>query len=397
MSTNGNLTIQDSTVSGNAATGTGKGGAVYFYSGGGLLVSGSTISGNTAGSTNTTYSGGGVSYYGTVTAFGRNFVNSTIANNTAAGSGGGIGVAATFTGTLNVIGCTVTGNTATGGFGGGISVANTSATALNLANTVVALNTNATNPDIFTGATGGAMTANNSFIGDNTGLTITGSGNLTGNPMLGPLQNNGGTTLTRAPLAGSPLLNAGGNTYIPTGVTTDQRGSGFVRAFGSATDIGAVEIQPPPTTVVSIVRAGTTPTGGTTVSWTVTLAASVTGLSASNFALVTTGGVTGAGGISVSGSGTTYTVTANTGTGEGTIGLNLVNSTGLSPGVTGLPFVGQTYTIDKTAPTVTSINRVTASPSNLTQVQYTVTFGEAVNGVDAADFSLAWWARRSRR
>ena len=58
-----------------------------------------------------------------------------------------------------------------------------------------------------------------------------------GNPMLGPLQNNGGPTETRLPGAGSPVIDAGGNN-CPEG---DQR---FLnRPAGAACDIGAVEVQ----------------------------------------------------------------------------------------------------------------------------------------------------------
>jgi len=46
------------------------------------------------------------------------------------------------------------------------------------------------------------------------------------------------------------------------------------------------------------------------------------------------------------------------------------------------------YTIDTTPPIVTSINRVTASPTNSASVQWTVTFSESVTGVSAADFTL---------
>lgn len=44
---------------------------------------------------------------------------------------------------------------------------------------------------------------------------------------------------------------------------------------------------------------------------------------------------------------------------------------------------------DTVAPTVSSINRVTASPSNAASVQWTVVFSESVTGVDVADFALA--------
>src|SRR5207302_258432 len=52
-------------------------------------------------------------------------------------------------------------------------------------------------------------------------------------------------------------------------------------------------------------------------------------------------------------------------------------------------FTGQVYTIDKTAPTVSSINRVSGSLTNASSVDFTVTFSESVSGVDSADFALA--------
>ena len=79
-------------------------------------------------------------------------------------------------------------------------------------------------------------------------------------------------------------------------------------------------------TVQSINRVGTTPTNAASVSWTVLFSESVTGVDASDFALVTTGTVAGATITTVSGSGNQYTVTANTGTGNGTLGLNLVDN-----------------------------------------------------------------------
>ncbi|SDT23587.1 gliding motility-associated C-terminal domain-containing protein [Mucilaginibacter mallensis] len=109
-------------------------------------------------------------------------------------------------------------------------------------------------------------------------------------------------------------------------------------------------------TISSINLVTTSPTNAISVQYTVTFGAAVTGLSTSNFSLTTTGGISGASITSIAGSGTTYTVTANTGTGDGTIALNLANATGLSPGIsTTLPFAGQAYTIDKTAPLATGL------------------------------------------
>jgi hypothetical protein len=69
-------------------------------------------------------------------------------------------------------------------------------------------------------------------------------------PMLGPLQDNGGPTFTHALLPGSPAIDKGKNF---SGSTTDQRGTGFARTVdnpsianatgGDGTDIGAFEVQ----------------------------------------------------------------------------------------------------------------------------------------------------------
>ena len=143
------------------------------------------------------------------------------------------------------------------------------------------------------------------------------------------------------------------------------------------------------TTVTSIDRASTNPTNAATVSYTVTFANSVSGLSVSNFSLTTTG-LTGATISSVAaGSGTTYTVVVNTGTGSGTLTLNLANSTNLSPGVSGLPFAGQTYNIDKTAPTVSSVSVPTNATYRAGQtLSFTVNFSEAVTVTGTPQLSL---------
>ena len=57
------------------------------------------------------------------------------------------------------------------------------------------------------------------------------------NPLLGALQNNGGPTFTHALGAGSPAIDKG----AANGNLTDQRGAGFPRLRGAATDIGAFE------------------------------------------------------------------------------------------------------------------------------------------------------------
>jgi len=69
----------------------------------------------------------------------------------------------------------------------------------------------------------------------------------TANPLLGPLQDNGGPTWTCAPSALSPAINAGVNVVIPLGDTADQRGAPFGRIREGNVDIGAFESGNPPT------------------------------------------------------------------------------------------------------------------------------------------------------
>ena len=65
------------------------------------------------------------------------------------------------------------------------------------------------------------------------------AGDLVGiDPMLGPLQDNGGPTPTMALLPGSPAIDAGSN---PMDLTADQRGY-TPRVVGAAADIGAYEV-----------------------------------------------------------------------------------------------------------------------------------------------------------
>ena len=60
-------------------------------------------------------------------------------------------------------------------------------------------------------------------------------------PMLGPLQNNGGPTFTHALLPGSPAIDAGDPEF--TGSSYDQRGCPFLRVFNGRIDIGSFENQ----------------------------------------------------------------------------------------------------------------------------------------------------------
>jgi hypothetical protein len=61
---------------------------------------------------------------------------------------------------------------------------------------------------------------------------------IRGDPLLSPLQNNGGPTSTHALSAGSPAIDHGNNA---ASLQDDQRGNGFPRVVGTNADIGAFE------------------------------------------------------------------------------------------------------------------------------------------------------------
>ncbi len=111
---------------------------------------------------------------------------------------------------------------------------------LNFQNTIVAEDDpSVVNCTLNNGAT---TTATNSLINDAT-CKQTGSGNISGNPLLAPFADNGGFTQTRLPLGGSPVIDAGNNAVC---LPKDQRGS--MRPVdrlggGAKCDIGAVELQ----------------------------------------------------------------------------------------------------------------------------------------------------------
>jgi hypothetical protein len=238
----GTLTVSNSTLAGNFASYWGGG----IYNVGTLTVSNSTLAGNSAVGT-FSYGGGGICNLGTLTVS-----NTTLSGNSASGiygrGGGGIYNVGTFPVTLTNV--TLTANRANTGFsshGGGLSVNSGSPV---LQNTLIAGN--------FNGATGttrddvyGAVDASGDYnlIGDGTGTTGLSDG-VNGNhvgsasspidPLLGPLQDNGGPTLTHALRSGSPAIDAGNNLYA---TDWDQRGEGFPRIVNGIIDIGAFEFQ----------------------------------------------------------------------------------------------------------------------------------------------------------
>jgi hypothetical protein len=192
---------------------------------------------------------------------------------------------------------------------------------------------------------------------------------------------------------------SGGSLVNPTGgVCTVDPNAVFAEvstANNSCSD--TVTVTRPNTTVTSINRH--TPLGANTnassVTWRVTFANALSGLTSSNFTLTDVSSSITGDSISsvtpVTGSpDTQWDVTASTGsTGDGTLRPDLANDTGLSYAVTNAPYTsGQTYTIDKTGPLVSSIVRQSpaSNPTNSDTLVFRVTFNEAVTNVGANSF-----------
>ena len=242
---NGTVILTNSTVSGNSSGR--NGGGIYAYSRP-VILSGSTVSANRSNG-----DGGGI-----YSARGATEIsNSTISGNTSTGSNADGGGIATISGNVTLNSSTVT-NNSSGGNGGGVYSQNSGASPLlTVQNSIIAGNiaTGAAN-DLLPDPTS-TLDIDFSLIGDTTGSGVTagtGTGNvLDANPLLGPLQDNGGPTHTHALLAGSPALDAGNSTLI-----TDQRGltrpvdltATANAAGGDGSDIGAFEFQPEPSSLV---------------------------------------------------------------------------------------------------------------------------------------------------
>jgi hypothetical protein len=216
------VTLINSTISGNSAPG-GGGGIVGGYWN--VTIVNSTISGNSAGE-----NGGGIA------ASFLTIMNSTISGNSAGNSGGGIDA-----GGMVITNSTITGNSA--GSGGGIYhyVGN-----LEISNTI--LNAGASGENIFNN--GGTVTSHGyNLSSDDGGGYLNGPGDqVNTDPLLGPLQDNGGPTLTHMPLPGSPAIDTGDPNFTPPPFR-DQRGPCFYRVFGRPRrriDVGSVEVQPGP-------------------------------------------------------------------------------------------------------------------------------------------------------
>nr|MBX2849834.1 hypothetical protein [Acidiferrobacterales bacterium] len=179
----------------------------------GISINNCIISGNTAG-----YIGGGIS--GTSVTV----TNSTVSDNSGQEKGGGLNVF----GSLTSINSTIVDNTSN--IGGNILTS--PGVAVNLKNSIVAGAPKGGDCDF----TDGVLIVDDATIIEdgscNTGRAI--------DPLLGPLADNGGSTLTHALLPNSPARNTG---ILADCEAEDQRGQ--VRDDGDgACDVGAIEFNP---------------------------------------------------------------------------------------------------------------------------------------------------------
>jgi hypothetical protein len=231
---NGTLTVTTSTLSNNKAN---YGAGIYNGNGALATITASTVSGNSGGSSRS--QGGGIANDGTL-----HVVTCTFTGNSSPNGGGGISNGGT--GTATIGSSTISGNSSNRGCGGISNLGSVVAR-----NTIIAKNTFSFGgtPDF-----NGTLTSQGfNLIGAGSGATITpaqstdqvGTTASPIDPLLGPLQDNGGPTFTMALLSGSPAKDKGDS----GGSNTDQRG--FTRPIdnpaivnapgGDGSDIGAFE------------------------------------------------------------------------------------------------------------------------------------------------------------
>jgi len=265
------VTVQNSVFSGNAARDTGavnsysaNGGGIYNYAARARTsLTGCTFTSNSAdgGGGALFNDGSGGSGDGKTATI--DLQNCTIDGNTAGKVGGGIyNLSYGDPALISVTNCTITGNQVGGSSGAAIyndgqggASSSQSTIVIQLRNTIIAYNTAPQAPshlpetvsiDSRGGYYGGGRIES---LGGNLctdyagGVTHGNFGIVNVDPKLGPLQDNGGATATRALLTDSPALDTGTNTGVPA---TDQRGQPR-RIDGdgngaAVTDIGAVEM-----------------------------------------------------------------------------------------------------------------------------------------------------------
>jgi len=224
----GLVTITDSSISNNSA---GSGGGIFNSSIASMNLYRVTVSDNDA----TGPGGGGIFNLGSMT-----LSNTTVSGNVASSmlTNGGSGITNGSNGALTLLNVTIHNNTVYSNVTGGDGTIANSGT-VNLKNSIVWANSGV----VCFGAGTYNSSGHNLAAGD---CSLTGIGDISLNPLLTSLGDNGGSTFTHALLSGSPSIDAGDNSECPAtdqrGVTRPQDGDGD----GSIIcDIGAYEFEFP--------------------------------------------------------------------------------------------------------------------------------------------------------
>jgi hypothetical protein len=275
----GSLTVNACTIANNYVAGSDSALGGGIYNNDILTVTNSTIANNTAHGMNGGGWGGGIFNDRNTTPHGPpghylpsivTITNSTIADNTT-NIGGGIFNYSGYSGSpteVTISNSTITGNT-TDWYDGGIH-----GDILNMRNTILAGNSlRGGESDL-----DGTLTSSgyNLFGSTSGGSGYAATDLLNVNPLLGPLQNNGGPTETLALMAGSPARDAGDPNF--TGPPyTDQRGQ--PRVVNGRVDIGAYEAQLAVASATTLSAAAGSATAGQAVTFTATVAPSPPGAS----------------------------------------------------------------------------------------------------------------------
>lgn len=220
------VTVLDSTIAGNTVYGSGGhlAGGVYLRNSYGTFIN-STITANSAQGDD--YLSGGLWQVGRLVTL----INSTLVSNHASRYAGG----------THVSGGVASGVMPYGGTG-----------KLTLANTIVSGNFGnvPANSDVLIGADTTTVNTHYNLFGstlNRTPFNAAANHNLFNDTLgLGPLQNNGGPTLTMAPAPTSPAHGAGSvalAVYSGAPINYDQRGFAYPRTIDHSIDIGAFQYQ----------------------------------------------------------------------------------------------------------------------------------------------------------
>src|SRR5207248_2878598 len=112
---------------------------------------------------------------------------------------------------------------------------------LQIGNTI--LKTGDSGENLYSNGDGGVTSLGYNISSDNGNGYLIGPGDqINTDPVLGPLQDNGGPTFTHELLQGSPAINAADPNFTPPPFF-DQRGPDFWRVRNGRIDVGSFEVQ----------------------------------------------------------------------------------------------------------------------------------------------------------